>query len=69
MPEGLAQYDLTLAKNGSEIVYHYDSRKDRTGITRMLNDLQSAGLHLSDVRTEQSSLEDIFVDLTHGDAR
>ncbi|SEN20370.1 ABC-2 type transport system ATP-binding protein [Palleronia salina] len=69
IPESLGKYDLTLSDGGSEIVYHYDSRKDRTGITRLLNDLQAAGLQMSDVRTEQSSLEDIFVDLTKGDAR
>ncbi len=69
VPEALSGYDLSVGRDGSEIVYHYDSRRDRTGITKLLNDLQAAGLQMRDVRTEQSSLEDIFVDLTQGDAR
>ncbi|MBJ3761678.1 ABC transporter ATP-binding protein [Maribius pontilimi] len=69
IPESLSDYGLSLVDGGHEVIYHYDSRKERTGIIRLLNDLQSAGLQMSDVRTEQSSLEDIFVDLTKGEAR
>ncbi|WOI56054.1 ABC transporter ATP-binding protein [Palleronia sp. LCG004] len=69
VPDALGSYDLGLGSDGSEIVYTYDSRRDRTGITKLLNDLQAAGLQMRDVRTEQSSLEDIFVDLTQGEAR
>jgi len=36
---------------------------ERTGIVSLLGDLGKAGLVLRDLRTEQSSLEDIFVGL------
>ena len=63
VPEGLGGYELDLARDGRELVYTYETGGDGTGITRLLNDLAERGLRARDVRTEQSSLEDIFVDL------
>ncbi len=63
VPSALADYNLELVKQGSALSYTYDTRKERTGITKLLNDLQSAGLVLSDLSTHQSSLEEIFVGL------
>ncbi len=63
LPDSLAAYDLTLEEGGASLVYAYDTKADRTGITTLLSDLASAGLVLRDLQTEQSSLEDIFVDL------
>ncbi|WP_370300857.1 ABC transporter ATP-binding protein [Pseudooceanicola sp.] len=63
VPEGLAAYGLELADDGRSLVYTYDTRAERTGITTLLKDISAAGLVLRDVRTRQSSLEDIFVDL------
>ncbi|GJE58737.1 ABC transporter ATP-binding protein [Methylobacterium trifolii] len=63
VPPALGQYGLDLAAGGSELVYTYDTKAERTGITRLLTDLAGAGLTFSDLRTSQSSLEDIFVDL------
>ena len=63
VPEGLAAYGLDLADDGRSLVYTYDTRAERTGITTLLKDISAAGLVLRDVRTRQSSLEDIFVDL------
>jgi len=65
VPAGLASYDLELAADGSELVYTYDTRGERTGITSLLADLHAAGIHFNDLRTSQSSLEEIFVDLVH----
>lgn len=65
IPSGLANYGLTLSGSGSELVYSYDTRADKTGITRLLQDVSEAGLTLKDIITSQSSLEDIFVDLVH----
>ncbi len=45
------------------MIYSYDTRAERTGITSLLNDIAAAGLVLKDVATRQSSLEEIFVDL------
>lgn len=63
LPETLSHYDLKLNKGGKELVYSYDTRTERTGITSLLKDLSTAGLRFRDLSTEQSSLEDIFVSL------
>jgi ABC-2 type transport system ATP-binding protein len=68
LPEALAHHDLQLVKGGNALVYTYDTRGERTGITALLNDVAQAGLVLADVQTRQSSLEDIFVGLVAGDA-
>ncbi|MRG57743.1 ATP-binding cassette domain-containing protein [Phyllobacterium sp. SYP-B3895] len=63
IPEALAAYGLELSPDGSELVYHYDTRKERTGITALLKDLDKAGVRFSDIQTRESSLEEIFVNL------
>ncbi len=68
VPGGLGGYELELARDGRELVYTYETGGDGTGITRLLNDLAERGLRARDVRTEQSSLEDIFVGLVGEDA-
>ncbi|KPQ20705.1 MAG: ABC-2 type transport system ATP-binding protein [Rhodobacteraceae bacterium HLUCCA24] len=68
VPAALAGYDLELAQDGAALVYSYDRRAERTGITRLLADLQAAGLVLRDLSTRQSSLEEIFVGLVQEDA-
>src|SRR5262245_52355482 len=61
VPEALAAYRLTLSADGSQLVYTYDTQGERTGITSLLADLNSAGIRFRDLHTTQSSLEDIFV--------
>jgi ABC-2 type transport system ATP-binding protein len=63
IPASLAAYDLTLSADGNELVYTYDTRRERTGITSLLRDLNEAGIRFRDLRTEESSLEEIFVSL------
>jgi ABC-2 type transport system ATP-binding protein len=63
VPEAIAGYNLTLANGGDELVYSYDTRAERTGITGLLGDLRQAGIRFKDLQTTQSSLEDIFVGL------
>lgn len=65
VPEALSEYHLTLGNDGWTLVYRYDTKAERTGITKLLNDVAAAGLQLRDVVTRQSSLEDIFVSLVH----
>ncbi len=48
---------------GNELIYTYDTRAERTGITALLQELNYAGIRFKDLHTKQSSLEDIFVDL------
>jgi ABC-2 type transport system ATP-binding protein len=63
IPDGLAAHRLTLAADGHELIYTYDTQGERTGITALLRDLNHAGIRFRDLHTTQSSLEDIFVDL------
>src|SRR3954454_5696904 len=63
IPPTLDGHGLELASEGRELVYTYDTQGERTGITGLLTALSSAGIRFSDLRTSQSSLEDIFVDL------
>ncbi|WP_299025060.1 ABC transporter ATP-binding protein [uncultured Sulfitobacter sp.] len=69
IPASLASDALRLSEDGTALVYTYDTRSERTGITKLLSEVAAAGLTLRDVVTRQSSLEDIFVDLVNdGDA-
>jgi ABC-2 type transport system ATP-binding protein len=66
IPESLAAYPLTLSADGAELVYTYDTAGERDGVARLLQDLGAANVPFKDLRTEQSSLEDIFVSLVRG---
>lgn len=68
IPAELANYDLRLTSDGRALIYSYDTRAERTGITKLLNDVAAAGLVLRDVMTRESSLEEIFVTLVSEDA-
>lgn len=63
VPAALAAYSLTIGGNDQSLIYTYDTKGERTGITTLLNDLQKTGLSMTDMQTHQSSLEDIFVGL------
>ncbi|MGH8523498.1 MAG: multidrug ABC transporter ATP-binding protein, partial [Gammaproteobacteria bacterium] len=63
IPPNLAVYGLEVNADGSELMYTYDTRAERTGISALLKDLSTAGIVFTDLNTTQSSLEDIFVDL------
>jgi ABC-2 type transport system ATP-binding protein len=62
-PQQLASYNLKFGAGPKEIIYSYDTQAKHTGITALLSELGSAGIRFHDVRTTQSSLEDIFVNL------
>lgn len=66
IPPVLDSYELEA--DGTTLTYTYDTNGERTGITTLLNDLQSAGIQMVDIQTQQSSLEDIFVGLVKEEA-
>jgi len=68
IPPLLEAYNLRLNDEGTVLTYAYDIRAERTGITQLLSDVQTAGLALKDISTSQSSLEDIFVNIVKADA-
>jgi len=63
VPEALEKYGLKLIENGAALDYEYDTRAERTGITRLLADLSAAGISVRDLDTKQNTLEQIFLTL------
>ncbi len=63
VPPALAPHDLKLSPDGHDLIYTYDTRGERTGITSLLNDLRAEGIGFRDIDTTQTSLEEIFVGL------
>ena len=63
LPAALADYNLETSADGTHLIYTYDTRGERTGITSLLQALHEAGLSLKDLKSSQSSLEEIFVSL------
>jgi len=68
IPESLLEYGLTLSSDGHSLTYTYDIHAEYTGITTLLKAVNNAGLTLKDIKTTQSSLEDIFVKLVEDEA-
>jgi ABC-2 type transport system ATP-binding protein len=63
LPASLGSYPLALSADGMELTYTYDARNEHSGIAPLLQQLDSAGIAFKDLQTQQSSLEDIFVNL------
>jgi len=63
VPEALAEWDLELGEDGTQLTYEFDAKADRTGIPSLLAALRDSGIAFKDLDTRQSSLEDIFVGL------
>ena len=63
IPGSLSNYKLEISKDRLSLMYVYDTKASRTGITRLMRDIADTGFVLEDLETSQSSLEDIFVSL------
>ena len=63
VPADLAQSHLELSADGTELVYTFDTQRERTGIATLLSKLGEHGISIRDLQTSESSLEDIFVSL------
>ena len=63
IPYSLGKYNLEIGKDNKTVEYTYDVNSESTGITNLLKDLKDAGLKLQDLKTEQTTLEKIFVNL------
>ncbi|SFU70694.1 ABC-2 type transport system ATP-binding protein [Polaromonas sp. YR568] len=68
IPAELAGLPLELTKEGHTLVYTFDSQTEETGIAALLKQLAGLGIDFKDLHSSESSLEDIFVSLVHGDA-
>ena len=65
MPSELATYPLDLSADGTQLTYTFDTKSDATGIGDLMRRLNVAGIDFKDLRTRESSLEDIFVSLVN----
>ena len=63
IPKDLAKYNLEIDDEYMSLIYTYNVGTEKTGITNLLQDLKDTGLKLRDLKTEQSTLEKIFVNL------
>ena len=63
LPEELIKKNVKLSADGLSLTYIYDTKQKKTGITKLLSDLSRSGINLRDIQTDQSSLEEIFVNL------
>jgi ABC-2 type transport system ATP-binding protein len=68
IPQSLESYQLELSVDGGQLTYTYDTASNRTGITALLQSLSDQGILMKDLKTSQSSLEDIFVSMVRKDA-
>ena len=66
VPAALRDYELTLSPDGHELTYTYDTRNEACGIVDFMKHVNDAGIQFKDLRTKQSSLEEIFVSLVEG---
>jgi ABC-2 type transport system ATP-binding protein len=68
IPPALAGLPLELVKDGTELVYNFDTQAADTGIAALLRKLNESGIEFKDLHTAESSLEEIFVSLVRGRA-
>ena len=63
LPKEFSQENVKLSDDGLTLTYIYDTKQKKTGITKLLSNLANSGINLRDIQTDQSSLEEIFVNL------
>ncbi|MBV8804587.1 MAG: ABC transporter ATP-binding protein, partial [Sinobacteraceae bacterium] len=63
VPPDLGEFGLELSADGAELMYTFDTQRERTGIATLLRKLGDHGITVRDLHTSESSLEDIFVSL------
>ncbi len=63
LPADLGDLPLTLADEGRELIFHFDSQSEHTGIAEVLRRLDQHGIDYKDLQSRQRSLEEIFVSL------
>jgi ABC-2 type transport system ATP-binding protein len=65
IPAMLSVLPLELSEDRLSLVYTFDAQAEETGIADLLRRLSEHGIDFKDLRSSESSLEDIFVSLVH----
>ena len=60
LPDSLKEYNLTITNEGQALCFTYNSQAETTGITTLLQEVKNSGLKLKDLKSAQTSLENIF---------
>jgi len=63
IPDSLKEYNLTITNEGQALCFTYNSQAESTGITTLLQEVINSGLKLKDLKSAQTSLENIFEQL------
>ena len=63
IPHTLHKHNMELTDDGLNISYTYDTTNEGNNIQEVLKEVSDSELLLKDIKINQSSLEDIFVDL------
>ncbi len=63
IPESLSIFNLTIGFDNQSLIYTYNIKSEKTGITNLLQKIKDSGLKLKDLKTEENTLEKIFVSL------
>ena len=63
IPDSLKEYNLTITNEGQALIFSYNSQAETTGITTLLQEVKNSGLKLKDLKSAQTSLENIFEQL------
>tara|TARA_Y100000022_G_scaffold158829_1_gene141546 strand:+ start:318 stop:1250 length:933 start_codon:yes stop_codon:yes gene_type:complete len=63
IPDSLKDYNLMITNEGQALCFTYNSQAESTGITALLQEVKNSGLKLKDLKSDQTSLENIFEQL------
>ena len=63
LPKKLGQLGFVLEQGGQRLCYKYDSKHDKPDVAKLLAAVATLKISYSDISTQQSSLEDIFMGL------
>lgn len=66
IPAGISQDGLSLADEGNQLIYTFDTRAQHHGIAELMKKLAENGIEFQDLQTKESTLEEIFVNLVKG---
>jgi len=63
VPAVLAAYDLTMAEDGSKLIYSFNARQNGHDISDVIESLKAKDIRPKHIESRESSLEDIFIQL------